>query len=274
MAPSRRSGPSNNEDNPDIPAIIAQQLQTILPQIVTHMTNNVNNTNGGNSGNGGNNGCTYKGFMAFQERGREAAIGMSWNDVKALLVKEFCPSKEMEKLESKFWNHKMVGANHAGYTDRFYELAKLVSHLVTPESSRIKRAGILTDEAVSCGTLTKGNEKRKGVEESSKHRSGRNDDKRAKVSKRFVAATTHRNEYDGPLPKYVKFLAHHSKDRPYLVCFNCQKPGYIARNCHSPIKQVAPINAVRGGYEPGTCYECRSREHYRNTCPKLNLAPG
>nr|GFA51345.1 reverse transcriptase domain-containing protein [Tanacetum cinerariifolium] len=32
--------------------------------------------------------------------------------------------------------------------------------------SAILRAGILTNEAVSCGTLTKGNEKRKGVEES------------------------------------------------------------------------------------------------------------
>ncbi|GJU90578.1 putative reverse transcriptase domain-containing protein, partial [Tanacetum coccineum] len=36
---------------------------------------------------------------------------------------------------------------------------------------------------------------------------------------------------------------------------------------------VASINAVRGGYKPGTCYECGSREHYRNTYPKLNLAP-
>ncbi|GKC90207.1 hypothetical protein Tco_1150856 [Tanacetum coccineum] len=89
----------------------------------------------------------------------------------------------------------MVGANHASYTDWFHELAMLVPHLVTPESSRIMRyiaglapeirgmlratqpttiqsailrAGILTDEAVSCGTLTKGNEKRKGVEETSK----------------------------------------------------------------------------------------------------------
>ncbi|GJY14625.1 hypothetical protein Tco_0385047, partial [Tanacetum coccineum] len=44
------------------------------------------------------------------------------------------------KLESKFWNHKLVGANHAGYTDWFHELAKLVPHLVTPESSRIKRS--------------------------------------------------------------------------------------------------------------------------------------
>ncbi|GKD15482.1 putative reverse transcriptase domain-containing protein [Tanacetum coccineum] len=151
-----------------------------------------------------------------QARGREAAIGMSWTDFKALLVEEFCPSNEMEKLESKYWNHKMVGANHAGYTDRFHKLAKLVPHLVTPESSRIKRAGILTDEAVSCGILTKGNEKRKGVEESSKHGSRRNDDKRAKVSKGFVAATTHKNEYAGPLPKCAKCLAHHPKDRPCL----------------------------------------------------------
>ncbi|GKA47236.1 reverse transcriptase domain-containing protein, partial [Tanacetum coccineum] len=78
---------------------------------------------------------------------REAAIGMSWNDFKALLVEEFCPSNEMEKLENEFWNHTMVGANHVAYTDRFHELAKLVPHLVTPESSRIKRA------CYECGSL-------------------------------------------------------------------------------------------------------------------------
>ncbi|GJT35810.1 putative reverse transcriptase domain-containing protein [Tanacetum coccineum] len=100
----------------------------------------------------------------------------------ALLVEELCPSNEMEKLELELWNHKMVGGNHAAYTDRFHELARLVPHMVTPESSRIKRyvaglapeirgmvkatqpttiqnavlrAGILTDEAISCGTLSK-----------------------------------------------------------------------------------------------------------------------
>ncbi|GKF07877.1 reverse transcriptase domain-containing protein, partial [Tanacetum coccineum] len=131
----------------------------------------------------------------IQARGREAAICITWNDFKALLVEEFCPSNEMERLENGFWNHKMVGANHAAYTDRFHELAKLVPHLVTPESARIKRyvaglapkmrgmlkatqsttiqdailrAGILTDEVISCGTLSKSNEKRKAVEETSK----------------------------------------------------------------------------------------------------------
>ncbi|GJU79265.1 putative reverse transcriptase domain-containing protein [Tanacetum coccineum] len=135
-----------------------------------------------------------------QTRGREAAIGMSWTDFKALLVEEFCPSNEMEKLESEFWNHKIVGANHAGYIDEFHELAKLVPHL-----SAILRARILTDKAVSCGTLTKGNEKRKGVEETKKQGGWGNDNKRAKVSKGFMAVTPHRNGYAGPHPKCAKF---------------------------------------------------------------------
>ncbi|GJR97805.1 putative reverse transcriptase domain-containing protein [Tanacetum coccineum] len=189
---------SSPEPNPDIATIIAQQLQNILPHIITQVTANVNNANREN-GNGGNNGCSYKTFTAcnpkefdgkggavalthwiekmesmwntqVQARGREAAIGMSWNDFKALFVEEFCPSNEMEKLENEFWNHTMVGANYVAYTDRFHELAKLVPYLVTPKSSRIKSAiltaGILTNEAICYGTLTKGNDKRKEMEES------------------------------------------------------------------------------------------------------------
>nr|GEZ42803.1 putative reverse transcriptase domain, ribonuclease H-like domain, retroviral aspartyl protease [Tanacetum cinerariifolium] len=215
---------------------------------LTNNVNNANDGNGGNGGNGGNNGYTYKGFMAcnpkeyngkggaialtqwiekmenntqVQARGREAAIGMSWADFKALLVEELCPSNEMKKLEFEFWNHKMVGANHAGYTDRFHELAN-------------KQGG------------------------------GRDDNKRAKVSKGFVASTTYRNEYVGSLPKCAKCLAHHPRDRPCLVCFNCQKSGHIAGNCRWPTKHVVPINAVRGGYEPETCYECGRNQNSRN----------
>ncbi|GKB90183.1 putative reverse transcriptase domain-containing protein [Tanacetum coccineum] len=293
MTPSRRSGNNNNnKENPDIAAIIAQQLQTILPQIVTQVTNNANS---GNGGNGGNNGCTYKGFMAcnlkeYDGKGGVIALTRWIEKMENVIDNSRCAENQKVKYAaSSFLNKALTWWN-----------TQLVPHLVTPESSRIKRyiaglapeirgmllatqptiiqsailrAGILTDEVVSCGTLTKGNEKGKGMEESSKYGSGRNNDKWAKVSKGFVAATTHRNEYVGFLLKCAKCLAHHPKDRPCLVCFNCQKPGHIARNFCWPIKQVAPINVVRGGYEPGTCYECGSHEHYRNTCPKLNLAP-
>ncbi|PWA83791.1 reverse transcriptase domain-containing protein [Artemisia annua] len=70
-------------------------------------------------------------------RGRAAGMGMNWEEFKALLVEEFCPGNEMHKLEKEFWNHSMVEVNHAGYTDIFHELAKLVPHLVTPELKRI-----------------------------------------------------------------------------------------------------------------------------------------
>ncbi|GJY57682.1 hypothetical protein Tco_0457574, partial [Tanacetum coccineum] len=54
-------------------------------------------------------------------------------------VEEFCPNHEMQKLETELWNHVMVRAGHAAYTDRFHELARLVPHLVTPESRMIER---------------------------------------------------------------------------------------------------------------------------------------
>ncbi|GJS96503.1 reverse transcriptase domain-containing protein [Tanacetum coccineum] len=151
MAPNRRTN-SGNDENPDIVAIIAHQLQDIIPRIImqvtNNMNNNINNNNNNdynvNNGNGRNNGCSYKTFLAYNSRcaenqkvkyaassfinkaltwwntqtqasGRETTIGMTWVEFKALLVEEFCPSNEMEKLESEFWNHTMVGANHAGY---------------------------------------------------------------------------------------------------------------------------------------------------------------
>ncbi|GKF37875.1 reverse transcriptase domain-containing protein [Tanacetum coccineum] len=69
----------------------------------------------------------------------EVVVSMSWNDFKFMMIQEFCPSHEMKRLESELWNHVMVGAGHAAYTDRFHELAKLVPHLVTPESRMIER---------------------------------------------------------------------------------------------------------------------------------------
>ncbi|GKA79744.1 reverse transcriptase domain-containing protein, partial [Tanacetum coccineum] len=226
---------------------------------------------------------------------------MTWVEFKALLVEEFCPSNEMEKLESEFWNHTMVGANHAGYTNRFHELAKLVPHLVTLKSKSIERyinglvpqirgmlqatqptmiqsailkTGILTDEAVRCGTLTRSSKKRNEVKETSKQGGSWKNNKKAKVVKGFVATAPRRNENVGLYPRYAKCSAYHPEGRPCRLCFNCKKPSHFARDCRVPVKQVAPISAIRMGNNQRFCYECGSPEYFRNTCPKLNQAPG
>ncbi|GJZ19185.1 putative reverse transcriptase domain-containing protein [Tanacetum coccineum] len=262
---------------------------TAINQVTASVNANVNNgngngANGGNGGNG-NNRYTYKSFMScnpkeydgkggavvryvasslvnkaltwwntqIQARGREAANAMSWNDFKALLVEEFCLINEMERLENEFWNHKMIGANHAGYTDRFHKLAKLVPHLVTPDSVRIKRymaglgpeiqgmlkatqpatiqsailkAGILTDEAVSNGTLTKGSEKGKSVDEPAKVGGSRRDVKKAKGGTNFVATAPSR-----------------------------EGPSHFVRDCHSPAIPAEPMNAIDARPNQRACYE-------------------
>ncbi|GJU21906.1 putative reverse transcriptase domain-containing protein [Tanacetum coccineum] len=235
-----------------------------------------------------------------QARGRDAANAMAWNDFKALLTTEFCPSNEIEKLEGEFWNHSMVGADHAGYTDRFHELAKLVPHLVTPEAKRVTRyinglpsqirgmlratqpatiqaailtAGILTDEAVRSGTLAKAGEKRKERDEASKSESVGKDEKKAKGGRGFVATVPPRRE-NGNFPKCARCKGFHAEKGPCIVCYNFQRSGHMARDYRTLVRHAKPIRAVRPRYGQRACYECRTLEGNRNTRGNENRARG
>nr|GFB90835.1 reverse transcriptase domain-containing protein [Tanacetum cinerariifolium] len=72
--------------------------------------------------NNGQGGCSYKEFLESKPK--------EYDDYKALMRKELCPNNEMQKLETEFWYHTMVGADHAAYTDHFHELARLVPYLL------------------------------------------------------------------------------------------------------------------------------------------------
>nr|GEZ95644.1 putative reverse transcriptase domain-containing protein [Tanacetum cinerariifolium] len=188
----------------------------------------------------------------------EVAVSMSWNDFKFMMIEEFCPSHEMQKLETELWNHAMVGAGHAAYTDRFHELERLVPHLVTPKSRKIKRyvydlalqihgmvaatelktmqkavhiSGALTAEAVRNGSIKKV-EKKGNVGEDSKDKNGRDDNKITRT--RNVFDTTVNPDYRG-----------------------------VPRN----------MNHVNARNPPGrACYECGSTDHVRPACLRLNRA--
>ncbi|GJY15614.1 hypothetical protein Tco_0386036 [Tanacetum coccineum] len=267
-----------NGGAPDFLTIIAQQLQNLLPAMLAKVSNrgNVGNQNGNvvNENvqenvrnvivNGNRVGCSYKEFLACNPKEYDGKGGVvvltrwiekmeSVHDMSgcsidqkvkytAGLLVEFCPSHEMQKLESELWNHTMVGAGHAVYTDRFHELASLVPYLVTPKSRMIERyvyglapqirgmvaatepktiqktmkiSGALTDEAVRNGSIKK-IEKRSNVGEPSKDRSGRDDNKRTRTVNAFATTVN-------PIGR--------------------DNMGYLARDYRGVPRNVNPVNA-------------------------------
>ncbi|GKD29289.1 hypothetical protein Tco_1240067 [Tanacetum coccineum] len=124
-----------NGGAPDFSTFIAQQLQNLLPVMLAQV---------GNQGNVGNQNGNEVNENEYDGKGG-AIVLTHWikkmeyvHDMSGCSIDQNV-NHEMQKLESELWTHAMVGAGHAAYTDRFHELARLVPHLVTPESMMIER---------------------------------------------------------------------------------------------------------------------------------------
>ncbi|GKB85507.1 hypothetical protein Tco_0957779 [Tanacetum coccineum] len=175
---------------------------------------------------------------------------------------------EMQKLETEFWNHAIVGAGHAAYTDRFHKLARLVPHLMA-----VQKAGTLTDEAIRNGSLKKNPEKRGNNEESSRDRNVRDDSKRTRTENAFAITTNPiRREYNGPILKCVNCNLHHPPEIPCRACFNYSRLRHIAKECRVAPRMVNPVIGRNPTAAPGACYECGGTDHLKAACPRLNQA--
>nr|GEW79795.1 reverse transcriptase domain-containing protein [Tanacetum cinerariifolium] len=179
-----------------------------------------------------------------QTRGREAAVGMTWEDFKTLTREEFCPNNEMQKLETKFWCHAMVGAGHGAYTDRFHKLARLVPHLVIPENKRIER-------------------------EPSRDENVRGYNKRSSIGRAFSTITNPvRREYTGAAPKCTNYNYHHQPEVPCRLYTNYNRFGHIAKDCRVGPRVVNILNARNLIAARGSCFECGGTDHYKEACPR------
>nr|GEW05780.1 copia protein [Tanacetum cinerariifolium] len=218
----------------------------------------------------------------------EVAFSMSWNNFKFMMIEEFCPSHEMQKLETELWNHTMVEASHTAYTDRFHELARLVPHLVTSEIRMIERYvyglalqicgmvaatepktipkavqifGALIDEVVTNGSIKKV-EKRGNMGEPSKDKSGRDQNKRTRTGNVFATTMNPVGRENTSIWPKCTTCNSHAPGGPCCTCFNYNRPSHLAMDYKGIPRNVNHVNARN--LPVRACYECGSTDHVRN----------
>ncbi|GJR63777.1 putative reverse transcriptase domain-containing protein [Tanacetum coccineum] len=209
---------------------------------------------------------------------RVVAVSMSWNDFKFMIIQEFCPSHEMQKLETELWNHAMVGAGHAAYTDRYlYGLAPQIRGMVAAiEPKTIQKAvqisGALTDEAMRNGSIKKV-KKRGNVGGPSKDKNGRDDNKRTRTGNAFATtANLVGRENTCTWTKCTTCNSYYAPEGPCRSCFNCNRLGHLEKDCRGVSRNVNHVNARNPTVR--ACYECGSTDHVRSACPRLNRVQG
>ncbi|KAJ0592425.1 putative transcription factor interactor and regulator CCHC(Zn) family [Helianthus annuus] len=75
----------------------------------------------------------------MRDRGADVALAQTWEELRALMMKELCPRHEIRALEREFDDLKQDSGEHRAYTDRYEELSLLCPSMVTPLDKAIEK---------------------------------------------------------------------------------------------------------------------------------------
>ncbi|GKE16958.1 putative reverse transcriptase domain-containing protein, partial [Tanacetum coccineum] len=138
---------------------------------------------------------------------------------------------------------------------------------VTNDGFSVKRKN---DDA---SNVSKKVEKRGNMVEPSKDKNGKDDNKRTRTGNAFATtANPVGRENTGTWPKCTTCNSYPAPGGPYRTCFNCNRPGHLAKDCRGVPRNVNLVNARNPTIM--ACFKCGSSDHVRSACPRLNRAQG
>ncbi|GJZ95623.1 putative reverse transcriptase domain-containing protein [Tanacetum coccineum] len=195
--------------------------------------------------------------------GLEVANRQSWADMKKLMLEEFCPNEEMQRLEDELRCLKLRDTNIA---------------IIRVETTSSKPA-ILNEAVRMAHALMEQKIQAKGNNNQSGNNNNRNNykdntchhqynDRRQGNARSITNAPTEQGGNTGN-----KAFCNRCKKRHTgyctIICNNCGKMGHIASDCKS--KAVATGANAQPILK---CHDCGEKGHTRNRCPKRNNPQG
>ncbi|KAJ0922399.1 putative retrotransposon gag domain-containing protein [Helianthus annuus] len=229
----------------------------------------------------------------MRDRGAEISLGQTWEELRALMMREFCPRHEQRVLENEFHDLKQDSGEHRAYTDRYEELSLLCPTMVTPLDKAIEKymdglldpvqdivtssnpttvrqaielAATLTESQVKKGKLHRKGDKKQKQSDSTNEKKGKmaaessNKSRKRKASKNF-AVTTQANHAAPNQPAQPTAKRQYAGNAP--LCNRCNSH-------HQPQLQCRIYtNCGKSGHLADVWFWCKwsKNELYENNQP-------
>nr|GEV68762.1 putative reverse transcriptase domain-containing protein [Tanacetum cinerariifolium] len=222
-----------------------QQLQNLLPTMLAQV---------GNQGNFGN------------QNGNVVNENIQEN-VRNMLVNKNrigCSYKEFLACNPKEYDGKGGVVVHTRWIEKIDNVQKMSSCSVDQKVKYIVVSFVEMDQLRRLrkeeiwGNLTR-------------DKNGRDDNKRTRTKNAFATTTNPLGrDNTGVWPKCTTNNSYHAPGGPCRTCFNCNRPGHLAKDCRGMPRNVNPVNPRNPTVR--AFFECGSIDHVRSACLRLNRA--